>query len=132
MLGVHIHMCVVVHSAEVEQRAASLLLVIGERLLEPYCSLIEEQALVLGVPVAGDAHLGGFVKVILDEIFRALRLGILEESPTADIHSVVIVAFLLYVDDVVPLAVQQSGLSCIHIAQQGHFFGFRGSDGYQR
>ena len=77
--------------------------------------------------------MSGLVEVILNQVLRTLRLGILEESPATDVHAVVIITLLLHVDDVVPIAVQQSGLSCIHVAQQGHLCSLCCShQGYQR
>ena len=109
------------------------MLVIGKRLFEPNRSLVEKQMLVLCVPVAWNLHLRGLVEVVFNQVLGALRLRILEESPSVEVHSVVIVTLLLYIDDVFPVSVQQCCLSCIHVAQQGHLCGLcRSHYGYQR
>ena len=49
--AVHIDVAVIIDSAEVEQSVASLCRMPIETLLEPYRTLVEEQAFVSGVPV---------------------------------------------------------------------------------
>ena len=94
-----------------------------EGLLEPHRALVEEETVVLGVPVAGYAHRGGLVEVVLDEILGALWLGIAEESRAGGVHAIVVVSLFLYVDDVVPVAVERCRLSRHDVAQEWHLPG---------
>ena len=110
-LAVHIHIGIIVHGSEVEQRASPLLRVELETLLQPHGPLVEEQPFVLCVPVARYLHGLRLVEVVLDQILRALGLGIAEESPVVGIHAIVVVALLLHIDDVVPCTVKARGLS---------------------
>ena len=123
-MAVDPYAAVVVHGSEIEQRAAvldgHLCLEAG---LEPYCSLVEEQPLVLRIPVAGYLHGGGFVEVVLYEVFGLLGLGIDEESPSCRIHAVVVIAFFLYIDNIVPLAVEKHRFTAQHICYLGYFIG---------
>ena len=121
LLPVHPDVTVIVHSTEVEQHATLLHRHSLKALLEPDSTLVEEQSFVLCVPVAWDLHGGRLVEVVFYQIFRTLRLGILEESPLHGFHAVVVVALLLHVNDVVPLAIEQHRLVGIHILDQWQF-----------
>ena len=105
LLSIHIYVSLVVHCSKVEQCAAPCRLVPIERALKPYRTLIEEQPLVLRVPVARHHHCRCLVEVVFYQVFWSLRLCILEESPPRHVHAVVVVALLLYVNDIVPLSV---------------------------
>ena len=126
---VHIDMSVVVDGTEIEEGSAVLLLLELEAALQPYCPFIEEQTVVLGVPVAGNLHGRGSVEVILNEVFRFARLRISEEPPPRGIHAIVVIPFFLYVDDIVPFAVQRCYLPSQHVYQLGYFFCLYGNDG---
>ena len=127
MFAVHIDVRIVVHCSEIQQRAARW---VGgwplELLVEPHRSLIEEQAFVACVPVGRNGHLLGLVEVVFDEVFRLLRLLVAEESPARGVHAIVVVAFLLHIDDVVPRAVERRGLSSEDVAYLRHLLCQRG------
>ena len=63
-------------------------------------------------------HRRRLVEVVLHEILRPLGLGITEESPRRGIHAVVVVALLLHVHNVVPLAVQRRVLVGLDVVYQ--------------
>ena len=119
MPAVHIDMAVVVDGTEIQQRPHILHRHGLKTLLEPNCPFIEEQSLVLCVPITGNPHGGRFVEVVLNQVFRLLRLSILEESPSCGVHAVVVIALLLHIDDVVPLAVERHALIGIDVLDQG-------------
>ena len=105
-LTVYINVAIVVHCTEIEQRMATVLLGVIERFLVPDGTLVEEQSLRLRVPVARHIHGRCLVEVVLYQVFRPLHLCVLEESPAVQVHAVVVVALLLHVDDVIPLAIE--------------------------
>ena len=120
-LAIHPHMTVVVHGTEIKQCAIVLHRHSLETLLKPDGTLIEEQAFVLGVPVARNLHRWRLVEVVFYQILRALWFRILEKSPLCGLHTIVVITLLLHVHDVVPLAVEQQTLIGIHILNQWQF-----------
>ena len=120
LLAIHPHMTVVVDGAEVKQRAVVLHGYGLKASHKPYRAFIEEQPFVLRVPVGGYLHGGRLVEIVLYQVFRMLRLGISEEAPPRGFHAVVIVAFFLDIDDVVPVTIEQQALVSLHILQQRH------------
>ena len=121
LLAVHPHMTVVVHSPEIEQRLTVRHRHGLETLLEPDGALVEEEALVLRVPVRRNLHHVRLVEVVLNQILWTLRLRIDKESVAHGVHTVVVVTLFLHVDDVVPLAVQRHSLIGLHILNQRQF-----------
>ena len=117
--SVHIDVCLVVDGAEVEQRATALGFRPVEGALEPYRSLVEEETLVLRVPVAWNLHSGSLIEVILNEFLGPPRLGILEKAPAGDVHTIVVVPLLLHIDDVVPVAIQRRDVTSADVAHKG-------------
>ena len=116
LLTVHPHPTVVVHRPEIEQTPDSCLLTPPlKTLLEPHRAFVEEQPFVLRIPVARDLHRGRLVEVILDEVFGFLWLRIHEESPACGVHAIVVVALLLNIYDIVPLAIERHTLIGVHI-----------------
>ena len=114
-LAIHPHATVIVDCPKVKQRATIAHWHSLKTLLEPDGTLVEEQAFVLCIPVTRDLHRWRLIEVILDEVFRALGLGILEESPTGRLHTIVVVALFLYIDNVIPLAIERHALIGIHV-----------------
>ena len=124
MVSVHVNVGVVVHGSEVEQRAPLLASLCGSRLVEPLhepnSSFVEEQSLVARVPIGRNLHGFSLVEVVFDEVLRLLWLGIAEESPARRVHSVVVIALFLNVDDVVPGAIERSGVSSEDVSDLRH------------
>ena len=108
LLTVHIDMGIVVDGSEVEQGATACLWMKLKAALQPYGSFVEEESLVLGVPVARYLHGLSLVEVVFDEVFWVPGLGIDEEAVAHRGHAIVV---LLYIDDIVPSAVKRGGLS---------------------
>ena len=133
MVAVHVDMRIVVHSTEIEQRAPLLRFELRtlnvELLIEPHRAFIEEQPLVARVPIGGQLHLFSLVEVIFYEVFRLLRFSVAEESPARRVHTIVVVAFLLHVNDVVPLAIERCGVSSQDVSYLRHLLCQRGKDG---
>ena len=121
MMPVHIDMSIVVDSPEIQQCPASVLWPVLETTLQPYRSLVEEQPLVLRVPVARHLHGGSLVEIILYQVFGLLRLGIAEESPAGGFHAIIIIALFLNIHDIVPGAIQRLCMAGHHITNQRHF-----------
>ena len=111
----------VVHGAEVEDGAAVGLLLIVETAHQPHRTFVEEQLVVLRVPVARHLHDGRGVEVVLDEIFGTCGLGVAEEPPACRVHSVIVVAFFLHIDDVMPRPVQGQGIAAQDVGHLRHF-----------
>ena len=122
LLAVYPHVAVVVHGTEIQQRLIILHRHSLETLLEPHGSLVEEETLVLRVPVRRYLHDVRLIKIILNQVLRALRLRIDEEAVTHGIHTVVVIALLLHVDDVIPLTIQRHRLIRHHILDYRQFF----------
>ena len=110
---------VIVDSTEVEQRATVVHGNSLETLLKPNGALVEEETLVAGVPVRRNLHHVRLVEVVFDKVLRALRLRVDEEAVAHGIHTVVVKTFFLYVDDVVPVAVERHTLIGLHILKEG-------------
>ena len=105
-LAVDIDVGVVVDGTKIKQRAMISIAMPVKRTLKPYGTLVEEQPVVLRIPVARNLHGRRFVEVVFYQVFRALRLGIEEEAPGCGIHAVVVVALFLHIDDIVPLTIE--------------------------
>ena len=122
LLTIYPDATVIVDGSEIKQSATVARRHSLKTLLEPDGTLVEEQALVLGIPVTRDLHRWRLIEVVLDQIFRALGLGILEESPTSRLHTIVVVALFLYIDNVIPLAIERHALIGIHVLNQWQRF----------
>ena len=121
--AVHPHAGLVIDCTKVEYGPVVIGLTVPlKRALEPDGSLIEEQLFILGVPVAGYVHDCCLVKVIFYKVLGALGLGVPEESPCGGVHSVIIVAFLLYIDYVIPLSVERCNVTCLDVGQLRHLY----------
>ena len=114
-LAIHPHATVIVDCPKVKQRATIAHRHSLKTLLKPDGTLVEEQTLVLCIPVTRDLHRWRLIEVVFNQVFRALGLGILEESPTGRLHTIVIVALFLYIDNVIPLAIERHALIGIHV-----------------
>ena len=121
--AVHPHAGLVIDCAKVEYSPVVIGFTVPlKRALEPDGSLIEEQLFILGVPVTGYVHHSCLVKIIFNKVLGALGLGVPEESPCGGVHSVVIVAFLLYIDYVIPLSVERCNVTCLDVGQLRHLY----------
>ena len=121
--AVHPHAGLVIDCAKVEYSPVAIGLTVPlKRALEPDGPLIEEQLLILGVPVAGYVHDCGLVKVIFYKVLGSLGLGVPEESPCGGVHAVIIVALLLHIDYVIPLSVERCNVTCPDVGQLRHLY----------
>ena len=122
LLTIHPYMTVVVDGTKIQQGTA---LSHGhglETLLKPYGSLVEEQALVLRVPVRRNLHRRRFIKIVLYQILWFLGFGIDKETVAHGVHTIVVIALFLHIHNVVPFAVQRAGLITLHILNQWQRF----------
>ena len=110
LLAVYPHVAVVVDSTEVEQGTVVAHGHCLETGLEPYRAFVEEETIVLCVPVAGNLHGGRLVEVVFYQVLGTLGFRIEEESPTVRVHAIVVVAFFLHVNNVVPRTIERHAL----------------------
>ena len=122
-LAIHINYGLVIDSAEVKNGLLSRLGMIGETLLKPYCPLVELQLWVLGVPVRRDVHRLRLVKIIFYQVGRGFRLRIVPKGMAHWFPTIIIIADLLNVNDIIPFSIQGDTLPCKDIRQQGNFLG---------
>ena len=121
--AVHPHAGLVIDCAKVEYSPVVIGLTVPlKRALEPDGPLIEEQLRVLGVPITGDIHHRGLVKIIFYKVLGVLGLGVPEESPCSGVHAVIIVAFLLHINYVIPLSVERCNVTCPDVGQLRHLY----------
>ena len=136
MVSVHVDVGVVVHGSEVEQRAPLLASLCGSRLVEPLhepnSSFVEEQSLVARVPIGRNLHGFSLVEVVFDEVLRLLWLCVAEESPARRVHSVVVIAFFLNVNDIVPGAIERGGVSSEDVSDLRHLLCHCGKQCYSK
>ena len=65
-LAIDVYMAIVIHGTEIQQRLIILHRHSLEALLKPDSTLVEEQTLILCVPVTRNPHRGRLVKVVLN------------------------------------------------------------------
>lgn len=105
----------VVDRPEIKQDTFAGLRHIVEVALHPYGPFIEEQLLILGVPVAWDTHGRRGVEVVFHQVGGPAGLDVGKISFRHGLHAVVVVAYLLRIYDIVPVSVERDTLPCIHI-----------------
>ena len=115
LLTIHPYMAIVVYSAKIQQGAAFGHRHSLEALLKPNCSLVEKQLFVLRIPVRRNLHGWRLIEVVLNQILWFLGLGIDKETITHRVHTIVVIALFLYINNVVPIAIERTGLVGIHI-----------------
>ena len=115
LLTIYPHMAIVVYSAKIKQGAAFGHRHSLEAFLKPNCSLVEEQFFVLCIPVRRNLHGRRLIKVVLNQILRLLGLGIDKEAIAHRIHTIIVIALFLHINNVVPVAIEQTILIGINI-----------------
>ena len=78
--AVEIDDCLVVDCTEIEDGSLACLRMVVEAALEPDGALVEEEAVVLCVPVTRNVHLLTLVEIVLDEFCLILRFLVAEEA----------------------------------------------------
>ena len=106
LLAIHPYMTVVVDGTKIQQSATFGHRHSLEALLKPYGSLVEEQLFVLRIPVRRNLHGWRLIEVVLNQVLWPLGFGIDKETIAHGVHTIVVVTFLLNIDDIVPITIQ--------------------------
>src|SRR3984893_6263693 len=118
LLAIQVNIRQVIRRSEINEQTGAIFLLIIKRFLVPDRALIEEQSLILRVPVAGHIQLLGSVKIIFDQIARAFRLCVFEITVGAGLIAVVVIACLVLVDDGLPSPVEIYRMATFDISNQ--------------
>ena len=121
LLAIDPNMTIVVDCTKIQQGAIILHRYCIETFLEPYSSFVEEQSLILRVPIRWNLHRRRFVEIVLYQVFWFLGLSITEKTPSGWVHTIIVITLFLYVNDVVPLAIKRATLVGIYILNQRYF-----------
>src|SRR5215813_4217865 len=92
LLAVEIDVSEIVGRTEVDEEARVRFALVVKRLLVPDGAFVKEQLVCLRVPIARNLQRSRVIKVILNQVARAFRLGVLEVTIVARLITVVIKA----------------------------------------
>src|SRR5258708_18155807 len=115
---IQVDICHVIGCSEISEQTSAILLLIVERFLVPDRALVEEQSLILRVPVARHIKLLGSVKIIFDQIPGAFMLRVFEITVGARLIAVVVIARLVLAYDRLPSPVEIYRVTTFDIGNQ--------------
>ena len=115
--AVEVDVAQVIDGPEVEELAASLVWFVVEIFLKPHAAFVEEEAVVLGVPIAGHSEHGGRFEAVFHQFGGISGLLVAAETAVIYLHAVVVVTVVEGVDDVVPGTVEGNRLPGIDVLQ---------------
>src|SRR6266496_5103402 len=119
LLAVQVYIRQVIGRSEINEQTCVIFLLIIERFLVPDRTLIEEQSLILRVPIAGHIYLFGSVEIIFDQVARAFGFCVLEVTVRTRLIAVIVIPSLVGVDNYLPPSVEVYRVTPCDISNQG-------------